>query len=405
MDMDAVIMELSERYDSFYLYQEAEIRRQIRRLKRAFPSVAFLYSVKCNANRQILKTVFEEGLGADAASAGEVLLSRQAGCPDDFIYYSAPGKTPADIEKATGEVNLIADSLNEIERIEAAAKRRQITARIGIRIHPASSFDGSPAQPSKFGIDEEQAMACLRGNRSSAVQIAGIHVHLRSQELNAAKLEQYYRRIMSLAGRLQKECGLRLDYINMGSGIGIPFSEGDAALDIEALGRGVESEIGKFRQVYPDMRFLIETGRFITGEGGIYATKVLDRKTSCGKTYLIVKNTLNGFLRPSLARLVARYAGEAPTAGSEPLFTGVDAFSIRAVKPGPAAETVTVAGNLCTAADVIAEDIALPRLDCGDVLTISNAGAYGASLSPMQFSSQERPAELFLTADGQVVEG
>lgn len=404
MNTGSVIMELSQQYDSFYLYQETELRRQIRRLQGVFPSVTFLYSVKFNANRQILKTVFDSGFGSDAASTGEILLSRQAGCPDDLIYYSSPGKTPADIEKALGEVNLIADSLDEIERIKATAKRRQITAKIGLRIHPASSFDGSPAQPSKFGIDEELAMAYLRRNRSSAVQIAGIHVHLRSQELNAAKLEQYYSRIMNLADRLQKEGGIRLDYVNMGSGIGIPFSDSDTALDIETLGRSVESGISKFSQVYPDVRFLIETGRFIAGEGGIYVTKVLDRKTSCGKTYLIVKNTLNGFLRPSLARLIAHCAGETPPAGSEPLFTGIDAFSIRAMKPGPAAERVTVVGNLCTAADVIAEDIALPRLDCGDILTISNAGAYGASLSPMQFSSQEKPAEIFLTASGKALE-
>ena len=141
------------------------------------------------------------------------------------------------------------------------------------------------------------------------------------------------------------------------------------------------------------------------GKSGIYVTKVMDRKVSCGKTYLILKNTLNGFIRPSLARLVCSYGGAAngcPAPG-EPRFTGGAASEIRTLKEdGAEKETVTLVGNVCTAADVAAENVTMPRLDVGDVVIFTNAGSYGAVLSPAQFSSQERPAEVFLRESGEV---
>ncbi len=134
-----------------------------------------------------------------------------------------------------------------------------------------------------------------------------------------------------------------------------------------------------------------------------YVTKVIDRKLSQGKTFIILKNTMNGFVRPSLARLVAHYSTETSPAGSEPFFSGADAFQFIALKEGKCNEYVTLAGNLCTATDVIAENILMPHLEYGDLVVVSNAGAYAAVLSPMQFSLQERPAELFVTKDGKVL--
>ena len=402
MKLDRTIAEAAEIYDSFYLYSEAGILAQSEKLKTAFPGVSFLYSVKCNPNRHILRSVFDNGFGADAASAGEVLLAGQAGLGKENIYYSAPGKTQADIEETIDKAVLIADSLDEIKRIELAAEKKRLAVKIGIRVNPAFSFGGGPGLPSKFGIDEAQAFACLREYHHPNVRITGLHVHLCSQELNASALEQYYRNILAMADRLQRDCGVQLEYINMGSGLGIPYAKADAPLPIEELGRKTEQEICKFRERYPGVRFLIETGRYIVGKNGIYVTKVLDRKTSQGKTYLIVRNTLNGFLRPSLARLITRCAKEHPVA-CEPLFTQTDAFTVSALKKEPASEIVTIVGNLCTAADVIAEDVEMPHLECGDLLTISNAGAYGAVLSPMQFSSQDRPAEMFLKQNGELL--
>lgn len=147
---------------------------------------------------------------------------------------------------------------------------------------------------------------------------------------------------------------------------------------------------------------MIETGRYVVCKSEVFITKVMDRKVSYGKTYLILKNLLNGFVRPSQTKLIEQYVADEVLAGYEPLFTTKDAFEIDALKDEPATERVTLVGNLCTAAHVIAEDILLPHLECGDVIVITNAGSYAAVLSPFQFSMHKRPEELFLTQDGDI---
>jgi diaminopimelate decarboxylase len=130
--------------------------------------------------------------------------------------------------------------------------------------------------------------------------------------------------------------------------------------------------------------------------------KVLDKKVSRGRTFVILCNTMNGFLRPAEAHMISFLAPNAPPA--EPLFTAADAFTFTALPGDRKPETVTLAGNLCTAADIIAEDISLPGLERGDAVAVPNAGCYAAALSPMGFSSQTPPAELLLGTDGIVRE-
>ena len=399
------ILEAAKTHDCFYLYDEAGILAQCRALREAFPETELLYSIKANPHPQVLRAIFSQGFGADAASMGEVTIARQAGLAAENIYYSAPGKTTRDLKAAIGSAHLIADSLHEIRRIEEIAAENGQPVEIGLRINPDFSFTGETGLASKFGVDEEQAISFLRQFHSPFVSVTGFHVHLRSQERSAAVLARYHKRLLTLAARFITEAWVNLSYVNLGSGIGISYAKEDEPVDLAFLGAETGKAIRAFHRELPDVRVLLETGRFLTGANGVYVTTVLDRKISHGKTFVILKNTLNGFLRPSLACLLERTAkGEAMSA--EPLYTGKNAFPISV--PGKCAEaeteTVTLAGNLCTAADVIAENIELPKLSCGDTIAISNAGAYAASLSPMQFSHQEQPTELFLRADGTLAE-
>ena len=399
------ILALSKEYDSFYLYDEAVILQHVRRLKENFPWVEFLYSVKCNPNQQVINCVFGEGFGADAASLGEVLLAEAVGLKKEKIYYSAPGKTAKEIEGALEKAVIIADSLSEVERIQKAAESRGITAQIGLRINPDFSFTGEQGVPSKFGIDEEQAIEFLTHGNQDNIRVTGIHVHIRSQELQAQALLSYYKKMCDLAEKFQALCG-GLEYVNMGSGMGIDYTKQDQPLDMEALGAAAAQATAVFRANYPDTRIMIEVGRYAVCKSGSYVTKVIDRKVSHGKTYVILKNTLNGFVRPSIANMVMRYAADANPAGCEPMFTANGAFTFRPLQMHEAEgteESVTLVGNLCTATDVIAEDITMPCLTEGDCVVIDHAGGYAAVLSPMQFASQDRPAELFLTAEGKVL--
>ncbi|WP_418714796.1 diaminopimelate decarboxylase [Blautia hydrogenotrophica] len=400
-----IVEEQAKRYDSFYLYDERKIVESIRRLKQHFPNIEFLYSIKCNSNPYVINSVFAQGLGADAASAGEVRKAVVAGQKKEKIYYSAAGKSMEDIESTMESAVLIADSIEEIKRIQFAAKHRNLVVEIGIRINPNFSFYKNEGMPSKFGIDEEEALAFLRENRFPNVRVTGIHVHLRSQELNTELLARYYENVLELARRVQKVTDVSLDYVNMGAGMGIPYAVKDRALNLKELGQSVEAAVARFREEFPGIRVMIETGRHVVGKAGVYVTKVMDRKVSHAKTYIILKNTLNGFIRPSLACLVERYwQGQQSPEGSEPLFTGTDAFQFLTLRERKPAERVDLVGNLCTATDIIAENLVMPRLECGDVVVITNAGAYAAVLSPVQFSTQIRPIELFLNEDGNVVE-
>lgn len=403
MNLKDVISAQALNYDCFYLYDENRIIEDTKRLKRNFPQVDFLYSIKCNSNPFVVRSVFSQGFGADAASLGEVLEASEAGLSKDRIYYSSPGKTLQDIRRAIGKSTIIADSLDEIRRIQAIAAELGACIAIGVRINPEFSFYDSTGHSSKFGIDEKQLYEFMAEHTWENIRVTGIHVHLKSQELNAGILAGYYENVLHLAERFQIINKCRLDYINMGSGIGIPYSSEDEPMDLEVLGGVVQKQLKAFHSLNPDTKILIEVGRYAVGKSGVYVTKVLDRKVSYGKVYIILKNTLNGFARPSLAKLVSKYSPDDSPEACEPLFTSKDAFEIATLKASDAPqEKVTLVGNLCTAADVIAEDIRMPYLEGGDVVIVTNAGSYASVLSPYQFSSQESPAELFLSKDGEV---
>lgn len=397
--MNSIITGLAEQRECFYLYDAGKIKDQIRKLRTAFPQIDFLYSIKSNSNKGVMKTVFSCGLGADAASLGEVMLAQQSGLNKENIYFSAPGKTSQEIEQAINRAEIIADSLTEISRISAIAGKTQRS--IGIRINPDFSFDSTAGTASKFGIDEKEVLRYLQSEVPDNVRINGIHVHVKSQELNSEKLKSYYRNMLMLAENVEAVLGYQLNYINMGSGIGIAYSETDTEIDIDSLGNETENLFSEFRKTHPNTRLMIETGRYVVCQSGVYVTHVVDRKESHGKTYIILKNTLNGYVRPSLARMVDKYDKES-SIPCEPLYSGADSFSFYAPYQDREKEIVSLVGNLCTAADVIAEDITMPYLQTGDILVINNAGAYAAVISPIQFSSQTAPTEYLLHEDGSI---
>lgn len=400
-----IVLEQAKDYDSFYLYDENTILEYTHRLKASFPGIEFLYSLKTNPHPNILSSIFAQDFGADAASLGEVLLSVQHHVPADKILYSTPGKSLKDIKAALGICTIIADSVDEIERIQAIAQQQGVVAEIGIRINPNFSFDGgSQGVAAKFGIDEPQVYEHLAYWQTLPnIKIVGLHAHLRSQELNTATLENYYINIFALAVAFQKTLGQPLKFLNLGSGIGIPYELTDKQVDLAALSATADKLQTKFATELLGCRIFIETGRYAVGKSGVYVTKVLDRKQSYGKTFIILSNTLNGFIRPSMSQFVQLYTqSDCPPSG-EPLFTSKNAFEFIPLTQSSEQETVTLAGNLCTAIDVIAKDITMPKLQCNDLLVITNAGSYAAVISPMQFSSQTPPAQLFLTRDGRVI--
>ena len=400
----SAVTKLAENHESFYLYDERIILKNIESLLENFEGVRFLYSAKANPHPCVLNCILSEGIGVDAASLREVMMGRENGLKKHDIYYSAPGKNLYDIDAALEHCVIIADSVNEVDRIQTAAERHGIVAEIGIRINPNFTFDGDVGFANKFGIDEDTVFAMLDTWKSyKNIKITGIHVHSRSQELNGKLIADYYGRMFVLAERFQTALGEKLAFVNMGSGIGIPYAEDDKPVDLKTLGSAMTELVKANRKKLPEAQIFIETGRYLVGKSGVYVTHVLDKKVSHGKTFVLLSNTLNGFVRPSVAQMVESYTDEAKPANSEPMYTGRGAFGFVPLTETTETEVVTVTGNLCTGTDVIAKNVELPKLECGDVFVITNAGSYAAVLSPMQFASLTPPAQIFLGKAGKAV--
>lgn len=395
-----LILKLAEKYESFYLYDGRTVLDSIAALGSSFEGVRFLYSAKANPHPSVLRCIFDEGFGLDAASMGEVTMGVKLGLAPEDIYYSAPGKSMNDLDAALEKCVIIADSAAELERIQYLAARHGVKAEAGVRINPNFTFDGEGGVSCKFGIDEDEALKKLaEWDKLKNLHICGIHVHSRSQELDTQRLCDYYGRMFELAVRCQKTLGRQLHFVNMGSGIGIPYAATDSAVDLKKLGAHMNKLCKEYAAELPETRIFIETGRFVSGRAGVYVTHVNDVKTSLGKKYVILANTLNGFVRPSIAQMVERASDAAPC---EPLYTGPDAFGFDPLTDETETETVTVCGNLCTGADVIAQDTELPKLKTGDVFVITNAGSYAAVLTPMQFASLTPPVQIFAAPDGRL---
>jgi len=383
-----------------YVYDKEIIQQQCTRLKETFADFTILFSIKANPFSPLITSMRENGLGSDSASSEEVQRSLAAGFDKDTIYYSTPGKTKANIEAVLGSCHIVADSIHELQLINTVASEHHETIAVGIRVNPPFSIGEDKGSASKFGIDYaelEQIDDLMKDLPHISIQ--GIHIHLRSQILDAALLGKYYKNCFQLAKNLQKHPSIQMQYINFGGGIGTVYNtQTEKSLDLHELTH-ILNEIQEDNKQTIKAQFIVESGRFLTAQAGTFYTPIVDIKESHETHFLVVKNGLNGFLRPSLAHLIQTIAGT-DIRGFEPLYTENDAFTVSLIQETENTQRdkqkVTIVGSLCTSLDVIKDNVLLPKAHIGDYLAISNAGSYGYSLSPLLFASHEKPLEILL---------
>lgn len=379
-----------------YVYHKKTIVDKCCRLQEAMPNVTFLYSVKSNPFQDVIDTIAANGFGADAASAKEVVLASKSGITSDRVLYSAPGKTESDIAQAWGMCIFIADSFHELELLNTKAESDNKQVEVGIRVNPAFSMYNDTCVSSKFGIDENTLMSTLDSfmQHLPFVKVVGIHMHIQSQVLDTNSLVSYYEKCFQLALRMNAIPCVEIKFINFGSGIGTVYHEAiDQPVDLNLLSV-VMKKLESLNRDSLNASFYIETGRFVVCNSGTYYTRIVDRKESNGKIYVIVQNAMNGFLRPVIAALLHQNLGRYPENGQEPLYTSEHEFDIHVLNnETQKTEIVDVVGNLCTSIDVFARNVLLPKSQIGDILAISNAGSYGFTLSPSRFSSANEPGE------------
>jgi len=386
---------LAEKYGTpAFIYDRKVIDEKLGALRSALPPCfSVCYSVKANPNPAILKHFLSRDCGLEIASAGEFHFALQAGCDPGRILFAGPGKTESELElvlsRGIGEIHL--ESLVEAERVGAISRRLGVRANVSIRVNPAAEAEGGAmrmgGRPAPFGIDEEvldEALDAVLGD--PALEFRGIHLFTGTQILDAHVLAGQYRHGLFVARRTAKRLGRPLHTLDFGGGLGIPYFAQEQELDLGKLRTELAalfSEIGT-DAAFDGTRFLVEPGRFLVGEAGIYLARVSDIKVSRGKKFLILDGGMNHHLAASgnLGQTIKR---NYPMA----LVNKLDA---------PAGETVDVVGPLCTPLDTVARGVMLPHAEIGDLFGIFQSGAYGRSASPLGFLSHPAPPEIWVDA-------
>ncbi len=371
-----------------FVYSSAMIGQRIADLRAAMPQRMKLnYAIKANSYSPLLK--FVSGLvdGLDIASGGELDLVRSLGTPGSRVSFAGPGKRDEELQAAIEQgVTLNLESENEAERALAIASRCDRKPRLAIRVNPDFETKGSGmkmgggAKP--FGIDADRVPSLARKLFGSDCEWQGFHIFAGSQSLDAAALVETQTNTLLLAKRLAEQAGVPLPKLNMGGGFGIPYFHGNEQLDIAHIGQALSSTLQSMSDTFKDTDLYLELGRYLVGEAGVYLTRIVDRKTSHGQTFLVTDGGLHHQLAASgnFGTVVRR---------NYPV-TIATRF---AAEPE---EEVNIVGCLCTPLDRLADNAHLPRAEVGDIVAIFCAGAYGASASPSAFLGQGPAAEMLV---------
>jgi len=368
-----------------YVYSARAIRTKYRLLKDRFPAFDICYSLKANPNPAVCEALARAGAGAEVSSPAELATALAAGFARDSIIFVAPAKAPADIERAllSGIHAIVADSAQELEIVEQQAARLGRPARVLLRINTMEQQPEAKevmvGGPSKFGFDEERVVADVAGVVLQHARIAGIQVYSASQVLDRVWLATHIEYVFNLARKLSRDIGFKLESVDFGGGFGVPTHEREAELDMAGLAEAVAGPLVGFRADYPGCRLLFESGRFLVAEAGVFVTRVVRVKESRGRVFAICDGGMNAFSRPVFMRIkhpvrLLNRLGEHATA------------------------RVDVCGPICTPLDCIARNAHLPMPKAGDLIGLLNAGAYGYTMSLLDFMSRGRPVELIADA-------
>lgn len=365
-----------------FIYDRSAIARRVASFKSAMPrEVALHYAVKANPYRPLLEYLAKLVDGFDVASAGELGRVADLGLP---VSFAGPGKRDSDLETAVrARVTINLESEGEAERLLALCAREGLKPRVAVRINPPFALKGAGMKmgglASPFGLDWDRAPALIRRLVAAGADWRGLHLFSGSQSLDAAAIGEAQAATVALAASIAGEAGQAPAEVNLGGGLGIPYFAGDRPIDIETVGEALRKTLENRPKILADTRFAVELGRWLVGEAGIYATRIVDRKTSRGRTFLVTDGGLHHILAASgnFGQLLRR---------NYPL-------AVAGKFAAAAEEEVTITGCLCTPLDLIGDAVALPRADVGDLIAVFCTGAYGLSASPQEFLGHPRARE------------
>ena len=376
----------------FYAYDRGLLRARVAELRASLPAAIELhYAMKANPMPAVVGLMATLVDGIDVASAGELKVALDAGTDPREVSFAGPGKRDGELVQAVAAGVLVnIESMRELPVLAGASQRLGLPARVAVRVNPDFELKGSGMKmgggPKQFGIDVAQVPEVMGRIAEAGLAFEGFHLFAGSQNLRAEAICEAQRKSFDLALRLATLATQPVRFLNLGGGFGIPYFPGEQRLDLGPIGENLANLVERAQRELPHAALVIELGRYLVGEAGVYVARVVDRKQSGGQVFLVCDGGLHHHLAASgnFGQVVRK---------NYPVTTSPGAPGGRAnVVP----ESVSVVGPLCTPLDMLADRMALPHAEVGDLVVVFQSGAYGASASPQAFLSHPPCAEVLV---------
>ena len=363
-----------------YVYSVAAIRDQYDQLQSSLASVnaRLHYSVKANSSIAVLSLLRELGAGVDIVSGGELYRVLKAGFGGKDIVFSGVGKTEVEMEEALrADVLLVnVESEQEVHVLDAVAGRVGVKARVALRVNPEvlvetpHPYTRTGEKGMKFGIPFDEALAVAKVvSTLPNLRLIGLDMHVGSQISQFAPYEVGLQRLLHLRREIEQAAAIKLEYLDIGGGLAVTYDAAERAVDVRQFGDVIGAIVGG-----SGLKIILEPGRFLVGNAGVLLTRVLYRKRSGGKEFIITDAGMTDLLRPSHYNAFHR---------------------IDAVNPRGRTTVADVVGPICESGDFLALDRELPAPEPGELLALFTAGAYGMSMAS-NYNSRPRAAEVLV---------
>ena len=361
----------------FYVYDRAVIAARISALRTALPEdIKIHYAMKANPMPALVAYMAARVDGIDVASGGELKVALDAGANPDEISFAGPGKSATELRQAAAAGVLInLESFRELDLLSQIFLEDGYRARVAVRVNPDFELKSSGMKmgggPKQFGVDAEQVPELLKEIGRTCLGFEGFHLFAGAQNLKAEAIVEAQRKSYDLALRLAAYAPAPVRTLNLGGGFGIPYFPGEQPLELAPIGANLTELTQRAERDFPEAELVIELGRYLVGEAGLYVCRIVDRKISRGQVFLVTDGGLHHHLSASgnFGQVIRKNYPVAVATRMDSLET----------------ETATVVGPLCTPLDLLADRMELARADVGDLIVVYQSGAYGFTASPQAF--------------------